>query len=314
MLRWARRGFTLVELLVVIAIIAILIGLLLPAVQSAREAARRTTCQNNLKQLGLGFLTHENIHGHFPTSGWGFVWTGDPDRGFGDKQPGGWVYNLLPFLEQNSLRDMGKGMNATDKRAAMGRVNAQPQTAFLCPSRRQVMAYPLVEASINADNGGGYCKTDYAGNGGDVVQTIYGPGSLAEGDANFGGWITGSTGMTFSRSKVKAGDVKDGLSNTYLCAEKNLAPEYYTTGNDGADNNAAYTGHDWDTLRWGHTSYPPLQDRRGLTSWPSFGSAHSAGIYAAFGDGTVRMISFSVDPEMHRRMANRADGEIVKPQ
>ena len=76
------RGFTLVELLVVITIIGILVSLLLPAVQSAREAARMAQCQNNMKQLGLGAKSHATIHGHYPSSGWGYLWIGDPNRGY----------------------------------------------------------------------------------------------------------------------------------------------------------------------------------------------------------------------------------------
>ena len=118
-----RQGFTLVELLVVIAIIGILIGLLLPAVQSVREAARRIQCANHLKQMGLGALNHEEAHGFFPSCGWGWAWIGDPDRGFGETQPGGWIYNLLPFVEQDALQV---------RQLAIDPVHTSLQLASLC--------------------------------------------------------------------------------------------------------------------------------------------------------------------------------------
>src|SRR5262245_15209869 len=104
-----RPAFTLIELLVVIAFIPILIGLLLPAVQAVREAAARIECANNLKQISLGILNHEASWKRYPTGGWGWGWVGDPDRGNDFRQPGGWVFNLLPYVEQDNLHRVGAG-------------------------------------------------------------------------------------------------------------------------------------------------------------------------------------------------------------
>lgn len=309
----SRAGFTLVELLVVIAIIGILIGLLLPAVQSAREAARAAQCQNNLKQIGLGFINHHSRVGWYPTSGWGYGWIGDPDRGFGVQQPGGWMYNLLPFIEQQAIRDLGAGKDATTKRAALRQVKESVIGGTICPTRRRIQAYPAVEGSLNSDSATVQAKTDYAGNGGEIVQTYYGPGSLGEGDTThpWPAWIEYHTGITHLRSNVRLAHVRDGASNTYMVGEKYLEPKHYYTGADGADNNAMYQGHDWDILRWTYSNFPPRRDRDNAQCWECFGSAHPAGCYFVFVDGSVHLIGFSVDPEIHRRLGNRNDGKPI---
>ncbi len=104
-------GFTLVELLVVIAVLGILIALLLPAIQAAREAARRVECKNNLKQLSLACLLHEQQVGFFPSGGWGNRWVGDASQGHGPKQPGSWFFNVLPFIEEGAVHGMGGGLS-----------------------------------------------------------------------------------------------------------------------------------------------------------------------------------------------------------
>src|SRR5215211_6488872 len=118
-IRWA---FTLVELLVVIAIIGILVALLLPAIQAAREAARRATCTNQLKQIALAWHLHHDAHKFFPSGGWGYYYVGDPDRGSGAKQPGGWAYSCLPYLEETAVYQLGAGIagsTSAEKKAAL---------------------------------------------------------------------------------------------------------------------------------------------------------------------------------------------------
>src|ERR1700712_199176 len=100
-------GFTLVELLVVIAIIALLVQLLLPAIQAARERARKTQCQNHLKQLGVAAQLHVDAHKFFPTGGWSDVFVADPGRGYGREQPGSWLFSLLDYMEESPLRAAG---------------------------------------------------------------------------------------------------------------------------------------------------------------------------------------------------------------
>ncbi|HEX6960808.1 MAG TPA: DUF1559 domain-containing protein, partial [Lacipirellula sp.] len=136
-----RGGFTLVELLVVIAIIGVLVALLLPAVQAAREAARRSQCSNQLRQIALAWQLHHDAHQFFPSAGWGYAWTGDPDRGFGASQPGSWAYSCLPFMEQAALHQMGSGATGAAKHDLLADAAQIPVATFYCPSRRAPAAY-----------------------------------------------------------------------------------------------------------------------------------------------------------------------------
>ncbi len=320
-------GFTLVELLVVITIIGILIGLLLPAVNSAREAGRRTQCQNNIHNLALALLQHETAKRYLPTAGWGYAWTGDPDRGSGLKQPGGWFYCILPYIDQANLAQVGAGLDdkngsqTSPKAMALVKLVQTPLAIFHCPSRRHGKLYPA--AGSGEYNCGVVATTthvDYAGNGGDnnlVDSTQSGqPSSYSQGDLA-ATWksVTYNTGVCLQHAQLPLAKVTDGPSNTYLLGEKYLAPDFYENGEDYGDNENAYTGLNWDNVRGckddKNTFQPPLQDTPGHEDYWNFGSAHPGSFSAAFCDGSVHGISYYIDPTTHQRLCNRADGQPI---
>mgnify|MGYP006270073255 CR=1 FL=1 len=179
-----RPGFTLVELLVVIAIIGLLMALLLPAVQGARESARRLHCGNNVAQMAKAALTHEATNRFFPSGGWGYFWVGDPDRGFGRGQPGGWLFSCLPYLEQTAIWNLaadGDPMNigATQTAGAVRMVRTLLPTVN-CPSRRPLQLLPkpsngtFVAWNCGANSSDNVvARADYAVNAGTMLSGGY---------------------------------------------------------------------------------------------------------------------------------------------
>ena len=325
-----KRGFTLVELLVVIAIIGILIAMLLPAVQAAREAARRLQCSNQLKQMGVAALSHHDAHGHFPTNGWGYIWIGDSNRGFGRNQPGGWMFNILPFMEQQQLHDVQIGKIGPDLLAAGSTLISTPIATFNCPTRRASKPYPTQSWSSHfrspnyASNTEYVARSCYAGNGGDYFTSPatadgfsdQGPTNHAAGES--AEWIAGldkieglATGIFFAGSRVKIRDITDGTANTYLIGEKYLDAYHYDTGNGSGDNENMYMGDNGDIVRWAHSDYPPMRDLAGGSYYMMFGSAHPTGFNAVMCDGSVHMISYDIEYETHRCLHNRKDGQPV---
>ncbi|MEK6233078.1 MAG: DUF1559 domain-containing protein, partial [Planctomycetales bacterium] len=308
-----RSGFTLVELLVVITIIAILMALLLPAVHMVREAANQTTCRNNLKQIGAAFQNHEATWGWLPCGGWGWDWVGHPDRGFDSGQPGGWVYNMLPYADGEVLHDLGKNNPSTQQYESKERVMT-PLTWMNCPSRRDPELYQIKIQAHETDQLTEAARTDYGVNCGDQnrCQAGGGPGNLADGDKAFDGFDWngfGDTGVSFKGSMVRFGDCPDGLSNVYAVGEKYMNPDDYLTGNNPQDNENMYVGYDNDIYRTGRE--PFLRDKAGQGGNCRFGGPHLAGTAFVFLDGSVHFLDYSMDMEIHKRLSNRKDGQFI---
>ena len=314
-----QRGFTLVELLVVIAIIGVLVGLLLPAVQAAREAARRAQCLNHLKQLGLASLVHEDSHGTLPSGGWGWLWVGEPDRGFGAEQPGGWLYNILPFMEETALRSLGKGESESRRRALLVPLVRTPLESAHCPSRRTPQLFPMWQGAFafrNTAQFEGVARADYAINGGSRFwDPGGGPPSLAAAD-NFNFPDTSEqTGVSFIRSEIALGQISDGTTHTYLVGEKYINGGLYTENDPPGDNLSMFVGEDYDTTRYtafnAARGLVPQQDRVGLSLVERFGGPHPGGVHMSFCDGSARPVSYGINEDVHRWLGHRADGQVL---
>lgn len=311
-----RRGFTLVELLVVIAIIGVLVALLLPAVQQARESARRMQCVNNLKQIGLAFHNFHDTYGHLPGGGRDGVGMPLNPANTSSATVSGWnwTYHILPFIEQQNIFDLGDDNDYSNSNTIVAQ---QGVASYYCPTRRPPTAY----------GSGLFYRADYAGNAGERAAS----GNVRE-STNVG--RRGVVRQIDSAGwKLTIERIRDGSSNTLMVAEKALHDNSH--GDEGGDNERwQNSGWDEDAIRYGaHANgqgIVPIPDddapdrsngyafRRPelningqfSSKWhPYFGSSHNGGMNGCMADGSVRFIAFTVDGEAFRR-ASLVDSKL----
>jgi prepilin-type N-terminal cleavage/methylation domain-containing protein len=313
-----RKGFTLIELLVVIAIIAILIGLLLPAVQKVREAAARLQCQNNLKQIGLAVYNFESTYKRFPTAGaQSGAWNIPASQVGFDTM--GWGYQILPFIEQDNLYKIGQASGPDGWNAAIGKSMTEvPVSLYLCPSRGNRVSVPASWGSV-------YAMGDYASvmvewwdesNSGGNAWTTTAPDAVNasnvwRGIIVKGGHVrTDNPSLTVKYGAVRVTGVPDGLSNTIMIMEKAAMAQFYQPyvwcwwELPGWSHNA-----DWPNTRLVGNWLPIFGDTQTRLSWQyitapdgssrpqefGFGSPHTGIINTLWGDGSVRSLSTNIN-------------------
>ena len=307
-----KTGFTLIELLVVIAIIAVLIALLLPAVQSAREAARRATCVNNLKQIGIALHNYHDSRNTFPP-GYCSYWRADSgDAGTAEDDLGagwGWGSMILPQLEQNSLYN-SINFNLSMAFAANTTAQLVRVASFLCPSDSTALTVP-VRDQTNTNTVYTVAAANYVG--------MYGLGEIgaAPGAGN---------GMFFRNSRISFAELLDGSSNTIAIGERSHNLSYVTwTGRavGGWLFKTSSVEGGTDTFQVDpEESFTMILGPVGLENLPrtpnnprahveDYWSRHPGGVNFVFGDGSVHFIKSTISPSVYQALATRGGKEVV---
>ncbi len=328
-----KSAFTLVELLVVIAIIGVLVALLLPAIQAAREAARRMQCVNQLKQMGLALLNHESALGEFPTGGTE-PWHDQGADEVNFSKGYGWMVQILPYVENSVLQELSKGYGAGDVQRDQV-VRGTPVSMYYCPSKRGVVILTSSDTAVDCSQG--CALSDYAGATPANTLDLSNPGqdpwfwqTVRHGDVigaisnqfMFLGQIStpnyqGVIARTGIGPACKTRNITDGLSNTMVIGEKRLYTDRYDLG-DWHDDYGWTDGWDADIIRYTGLQPGPDMQQPPAGEEPTdfgyrFGSSHASVFNSAFADGHVAQINFDIDLAIFNALGNREDGLVIDP-
>ena len=287
-----RQGFTLVELLVVIAIIGILVGLLLPAVQAAREAARRTSCFNNMKQIGLALHNYHDTYKSF-ASGW---LAHDPAtrRPMPEGENGwGWASLVFPFIEQNNTAQnvVQYGRPVLDPANARARVHYVP--VYRCPSDVQTSRHEF-ELGTASGPPVTLAIANYVG--------MFGTDELEDCEGQPPGFTCLGNGAFQHQQSIRFSDIVDGSSNTYMVGERSSRIEHSTWVGVIPEGDEAFA------RILGIADHPPNAEGNHLDDLMS---QHPAGTNFLLADGSVRLIVETIDLTVYKAYATRAGGEVV---
>ncbi|AMV31473.1 Type II secretion system protein G precursor [Pirellula sp. SH-Sr6A] len=306
----AKSGFTLVELLVVISIIGVLVALLLPAVQAAREAARRLQCVNNLKQMGIGFHNYHSLYNRFPFGGAGSV--SETSAAIRARWRPSWGTVLLPFIEQQAIyEEMDLRLPYIDPVNHVAGARTIP--IYLCPSApKTVMARPNGDTPNSTVLFG---RTDYGGNYGERGLRCYPNLNCQNNYSEQGDLSGGGRGVLLFGSERQIGlvDITDGSSNTVVLGE---APEglhsIWVGHRNLFDQSTPINTRTANSSRW-PSCHTVFKSRQGnfCDFGQEFHSYHTGGSLFLFGDGSARFVEEQTEPQVLAALLSRRGGEVV---